>query len=89
MCCIGLVIGELPIILFNLGLDGNGKMGKNKIEEMLMEKFLESRNNLEVFSKSVEEIEKMIDEGIESYQESKDCSSDIIDEKHEEEAIEK
>jgi len=43
MCCVGMVIGELPIILFNLGLDGNGTSGKNKIEEKLMNSFIESR----------------------------------------------
>ncbi|MCK5612811.1 DEAD/DEAH box helicase family protein [Candidatus Pacearchaeota archaeon] len=82
MCCIGLVIGELPIILFNLGLDGNGKMGKNKIEEMLMEKFLDSRNNLDIFSKSVEAIAEIIDEGIESYNDTKEYSEEILEEKN-------
>ncbi len=85
MCCIGLVIGELPIILFNLGLDGSGKMGKNKIEEMLMEKFLDSRNNLEIFSKSVEEIAEMINEGIDSYNKTKDYSKEILDGKNKDE----
>ena len=47
MCCVGLIIGELPIILFNLGLDGENKYGVNKIEEMIMNQFLDSKNNLE------------------------------------------
>jgi SNF2 family DNA or RNA helicase len=79
MCCIGLVIGELPIILFNLGLDGEGKLGVNKIEEMLMNKFLESKNNLEIFSKEVKEIAEIIEEGIESYKESKEYTKEILD----------
>ena len=79
MCCIGLVIGELPIILFNLGLDGEGSSGTNKIEEMLMNKYLDSKNNLEVFSKGVKEIEAMIDEGIAQYKESKEYTKEILD----------
>ena len=79
MCCIGLVIGELPIILFNLGLDGSGKFGINKIEEMLMNKFIDSKNNLEIFSKGVEEIAEMIEEGIESYKESKVYNEEVLD----------
>ena len=82
MCCIGLVIGELPIILFNLGLDGSGKFGINKIEEMLMNKFIDSKNNLEIFSKGVEEIAEMIEEGIESYKEAKVFNEEVLD-KHE------
>ncbi|MFA5856250.1 MAG: SNF2-related protein [Candidatus Pacearchaeota archaeon] len=83
MCCIGLVIGELPIILFNLGLDGEGKSGMNKVEEMLMNKFLDSRNNLEIFSQGVEEIAMMIEKGIESYKESKQYSEEVLDESSE------
>ena len=79
MCCIGLVIGELPIILFNLGLDGNGGSGINKIEEMLMNKFIDSKNNLEIFSKGVKEIEKIIEDGIESYKDSKILNSKLLD----------
>ncbi len=79
MCCIGLVIGELPIILFNIGLDGNGEAGLNKIEEMLMNKFIDSKNNLEIFSKGVREIEKMIGAGINSYQESKRYNQEVLD----------
>jgi hypothetical protein len=79
MCCIGLVIGELPIILFNLGLDGEGKTGINKIEEMLMNKFLESKNNLETFAKGIKEIEKIINIGINEYYDAKSLNEDIID----------
>jgi SNF2 family DNA or RNA helicase len=80
MCCIGLVIGELPIILFNLGLDTKGKSGMNKIEEMLMNKFLDSKNNLDIFSKGVREIEFLIEEGIKDYTCSKDFSNQIFEE---------
>jgi SNF2 family DNA or RNA helicase len=79
MCCIGLVVGELPIILFNIGLDGNGSHGMNKIEEMLMNRFINSKNNLEIFSKGVKEIDDMIQEGIKSYQESKEYTKEILD----------
>ncbi|MFA5259195.1 MAG: SNF2-related protein [Candidatus Pacearchaeota archaeon] len=79
MCCIGLVIGELPIILFNLGLDGSGEFGMNKIEEMLMNKFIDSKNNLEIFSKEVGEIAEIINEGINSYNQSKAISSEVLD----------
>jgi len=58
MCCVGLVIGEFPIILFNLGLDGIEEHGRNKIEEKLMNVFLDSKENLEIFSKGVDEIAK-------------------------------
>ena len=79
MCCIGLVIGELPIILFNLGLDGDGSFGMNKIEEMLMNKFIDSKNNLEIFSKEVGEIAEIINEGIKSYNEAKVIISEVLD----------
>ncbi|MBS3079066.1 DEAD/DEAH box helicase family protein [Candidatus Pacearchaeota archaeon] len=79
MCCIGLVIGELPIILFNLGLDGKSENGYNKIEEMLMNKFIDSKNNLEIFSKGVEEIAQMIEEGMEAYSNSKKYNEEILD----------
>ena len=79
MCCIGLVIGELPIILFNLGLDGDGKRGRNKIEEILLNSFIDSKNNLDKFAKGVQEIEKIIDEGLKSYEDSKKASSGLLD----------
>jgi len=78
MCCIGLVIGELPIILFNLGLDGKGKYGANKIEEILMNKFLDSKDNLEVFSKGVNEIAEIINNGIEAYMQTKSYSTEML-----------
>src|SRR3989344_1320657 len=68
MCCIGLVIGELPIILFNLGLDNKGDSGSNKIEEMLMNAFIDSKNNLDKFAHDVNKIAEMIDKGISEYQ---------------------
>ncbi len=79
MCCVGLVIGELPIILFNLGLDGEGKHSKNKIEEQLMNLFIESKNNLSVFSKGVKEISKTIEDGIKSYEEGKKINHEVLD----------
>jgi len=71
MCCIGLVIGELPIILFNLGLDSKGELGMAKIEEMLMEAFIDSKNNLDKFSQDIDKIAEMVEKGIESYGEAK------------------
>lgn len=78
MCCIGLVIGELPIILFNLGLDGKGKLGMNKIEEMLMNTFINSKNNLDKFARGVDKIAKMIEEGMENYDGSKKDNEEIL-----------
>jgi SNF2 family DNA or RNA helicase len=80
MCCIGMVIGELPIILFNLGLDSDGMGGTNKIEEMLMNAFINSKNNLSRFSKEVKKIEDLIQKGMDGYQESKEASSKLLDE---------
>ncbi|MBR9705975.1 DEAD/DEAH box helicase [Candidatus Pacearchaeota archaeon] len=81
MCCVGLVIGELPIILFNLGLDGYEESGANKIEEKLMNAFLESKNNLEVFSKEVDNIAKIIDKGIKNYSKTNSKNLKLLDEK--------
>jgi len=80
MCCIGLVIGELPIILFNLGLDGQGEGGAGKIEEMLMNAFIDSKNNLNKFAADVDHIGKMIQKGIEEYSNAKVSNSKILDE---------
>ncbi len=80
MCCVGLVIGELPIILFNLGLDAYGKTGSNKIEESLLNSFIDSKNNLDIFARDVSEINKMVQEGIEKYKESKESTSELLDE---------
>jgi SNF2 family DNA or RNA helicase len=79
MCCVGLVIGELPIILFNLGLDGEGKYGGTKIEEKLMNTFIDSKNNLEIFSKEVDKIGEIIEKGIDAYLENKKFNEEALD----------
>ncbi|NPE26584.1 DEAD/DEAH box helicase family protein [Methanococcoides sp. SA1] len=71
MCCVGLVIGELPIILFNLGLDSEGKSGRNKIEEKLMASFIEGKGNLDFFARGVGEIAEEIGKGLEGYEREK------------------
>jgi len=81
MCCVGLVIGELPIILFNLGLDGEGEYGKNKIEERLMMSFIDSRNNLELFAKDVSGIAKIVDKGIKEYKDMEEKNKEVLGEK--------
>lgn len=81
MCCIGLVIGELPIILFNLGLDGSNEEGTNRIEEMIMNAFIDSKNNLERFAENMERIKKIVDQGIQDYQKVKKVNSSLLDEK--------
>ncbi|HLD55560.1 MAG TPA: SNF2-related protein [Candidatus Nanoarchaeia archaeon] len=81
MCCVGLVIGELPIILFNLGLDSQGKTGATKIEEYLLNSFIDSKNNLDIFARDIKEITKVIQEGMSHYEESKDSTSELLDEK--------
>ena len=78
MCCIGLVIGELPIILFNLGLDGQGDSGKYKVEEMLMDAFIDSKDNLDIFAREVGEIHKVIQKGINEYNQAKQQNSEIL-----------
>lgn len=83
MCCIGMVIGELPIILFNLGLDSKGDSGLMKIEEMLMDSFIDSKNNLDVFAQEVEKISEYINSGIKKYQESKSSTSELMDKQNE------
>lgn len=80
MCCVGLVIGELPIILFNLGLDSEGRtIGRNKIEEKIMNAFIDSKGNLDLFSKDVNEIANLIGEGLKEYNESKVATSHLLD----------
>jgi len=83
MCCIGLVIGELPIILFNLGLDDTNENGVNKIEEMIMNAFLDSKNNLQEFEINMEKIKKLVEKGIEEYQNVKKENTEILGEKNE------
>jgi len=80
MCCVGLVIGELPIILFNLGLDSKGVSGRNKIEEQLMNSFIDSKNNLDRFAEEIEKIEKVIQRGINEYKEINEQNSELLDE---------
>jgi len=80
MCCIGLVIGELPIILFNLGLDEKGALGMAKIEEMLMDAFLESKNNLTRFAADVDKLGNLILEGIQEYQKAKEQTNEVLKE---------
>jgi SNF2 family DNA or RNA helicase len=79
MCCVGLVIGELPVILFNLGLDAESSGGINKIEEILMNAFIDSKNNLRVFSQGVEKIAKMIEEGIIEYKQNENENKEFLD----------
>jgi len=79
MCCVGLVIGELPIILFNLGLDGNGESGRNKIEEKLMNSFIDSKGNLEMFSQGVNEIAAQIALGMKDYEKDKKDNECFLD----------
>jgi superfamily II DNA/RNA helicase len=81
MCCIGLVIGELPIILFNLGLDDEGSGGTAKIEEMLMNAFIDSKNNLERFASDIEKIGDLIQKGIDDYQKTKEKNAELLDKK--------
>ena len=79
MCCVGLVIGELPIILFNLGLDGDGDSGKNKIEERLMSSFIDSKGNLDLFSKEVGEIANVVSKGMKDYEKNKNDNENFLD----------
>lgn len=80
MCCVGLVIGELPIILFNLGLDSEGRSGRNKIEEKLMNSFIDSKGNLETFAKNVDEIAAEISLGMKDYEKDKRDNKMFFDE---------
>jgi SNF2 family DNA or RNA helicase len=68
MCCVGMVIGELPIILFNLGLDSAGESGLSNIEEKLMDCFIDSKNNLDIFAREVNKIGEIVQKGIDEYQ---------------------
>ena len=80
MCCVGMVIGELPIILFNLGLDGDSLGGRNKIEERLMNVFIDSKGNLDLFCREVDEIARTIQMGLDDYVESKEATGELLDE---------
>jgi len=79
MCCVGLVIGELPIILFNLGLDSEGTGGTNKIEELLMNSFIDSKNNLQIFSQDIKKIAKMLEDGIQEYKKNEEENKEFLD----------
>lgn len=78
MCCIGLVMGELPILLFNMGLDSKGKFGSNKFEEKLMSAFLDSKNSLDTFASTVDKIGDTIKGGIKAYGDTKKYTSDFL-----------
>jgi len=79
MCCVGLVIGELPIILFNLGLDQESKFGGSKIEEMLMMSFIDSKNNLDIFSSQLNKIADLVHKGMEEYNQAKETNQKILE----------
>mgnify|MGYP001563846014 CR=1 FL=1 len=81
MCCIGLVMGELPIILFNMGLDSSGSSGGSKFEEKLMTAFLDSKNNLHRFASEVDKVSKEINKGIKDYEQTKKYTSELLDKK--------
>ena len=72
-------MGELPIILFNMGLDSKGKTGAGKFEEKIMNAFLESKNNLNKFSNEIEKVGIEIDKGIKHYEETKKNTSELLD----------
>jgi SNF2 family DNA or RNA helicase len=82
MCCVGLVIGELPIILFNLELDSQGGSGLSKIEEKLMNCFIDSKNNLDIFAAEVDKIGEMIEKGINEYEKNKTENKKLLDQKN-------
>jgi SNF2 family DNA or RNA helicase len=84
MCCVGLVIGELPIILFNLGLDAEGRSGRTRIEEKLMASFIEGKGNLDFFARGVEEIAGEIAKGMGEYEVEKKSNKSFLDENIEE-----
>ena len=79
MCCIGLVMGELPIILFNMGLDSNGKSGSSKFEEKIMNAFLSSKNNLNRFESEISKVGNEINKGIKEYAQTKKYTSQLLD----------
>ena len=51
-----------------------------KIEEMLMNAFINSKNNLEKFEKGVDKIASMIEKGMNEYSETKKQNEEIIKE---------
>jgi len=78
MCCIGLVMGELPIILFNMGLDSNGQSGSSKFEERIMNAFLDSKNNLHRFASEIDKVGSEINKGIKEYEQAKKYTSQLL-----------
>lgn len=82
MCCIGLILGELPIILFNMGLDSNGNSGSSKFEEKIMHAFLDSKNNLNKFTNEIGKVSKEINNGIKEYEKTKKYTSELLDDVH-------
>lgn len=79
MCCIGLIMGELPIILFNMGLDSNGVSGASKFEEKIMAAFLDSKNNLSRFASEIDKVGNEINKGIKEYEQTKKYTSELLD----------
>ena len=78
MCCIGLVMGELPIILFNMGLDSKTKLGSTKFEDKLMKAYLYSENNLSRFSTEIDKVEQEINKGILEYSHTKTNTKELF-----------
>lgn len=81
MCCIGLIMGELPIILFNMGLDSKGFLGSNKFEEKLMTSFLYSSGNLSRFETEIDKFKIELNKGINEYDQSKINNKKLFSEK--------
>ena len=79
MCCIGLIMGELPIILFNMGLDSSGNTGSSKFEEKIMTAFIDSRNNLTRFASEIDKVSNEINVGIKEYDQTKKYTSELLD----------
>ena len=79
MCCIGLIMGELPIILFNMGLDSSGNSGSSKFEEKIMTAFLSSKNNLGKFASEIDKVGNEINKGIKEYEQTKKYTSKLLD----------
>jgi hypothetical protein len=53
--------------------------GLRKIKEMLMDSFIDSKNNLDLFAKDVTEISQMIQKGIDDYNDAKKATSEALD----------
>jgi hypothetical protein len=79
MCCIGLIMGELPIILFNMGLDSSGNSGSSKFEEKIMNAFLDSKNNLSRFASEIDKVGNEINKGIQEYEKTKKYTMELLD----------